>query len=157
MGRSIASSRLCLSLTLAAATLAVGLGTWNVPAQGQQGRALRKFMRQKLEYSQNILEGLALEDFALIAKNAKALRELSEDAQWRVSPNVNYLRFSNEFQALADELEQKAKDRNIDGATLSFFKMTNNCIACHRLVRDERLLTLTPRADLKGDFFVPPR
>lgn len=131
-------------LAAVAALLALISGAWAVYAQGQQGRVLRKFMRQKLEYSQALLEGLALEDFALLAKNAKALRQLSEDAQWRVSPNINYLRLSNEFQGLADELAQKAEDRNLDGATLGFFKLTNNCIACHKLVRDERLISLAP-------------
>ncbi len=130
-----------------AALIALALGAWAVHAQAQQGRALRRFMRQKLGYSQALLEGLAMEDYALLAKNAKALRDLSEDAQWRVSPNVNYLRLSNEFQGLADELAQKAEDRNLDGATLTFFKLTNNCIACHKLVRDERLISLAPGRD----------
>ncbi len=112
-----------------------------VAAFAVQGRALRPFMRQKLGYAQSVLEGMAIEDYAMIAKNAKALRELSEDAQWRVSPNVNYLRLSNEFQALADELADKAGERNLDGVTLGFFKLTNNCVACHKLVRDERLIT----------------
>jgi hypothetical protein len=111
-------------------------------ALAAQGRALRPFMRQKLAYSQAILEGMAIEDYALLVKNARALRELSEDAQWRVSPNVNYLRLSNEFQTLADELAAKAQDRNLDGVTLAFFKLTNNCVACHKLVRDERLVSL---------------
>lgn len=138
--RRIPTARLALPLALAA--LAAGLGaTLASESQGQQGRALRRFMRQKLEYSQNILEGLALEDYALVARNARSLRELSEDAQWRVSPNVNYLRLSNEFQALADELEQKAKDRNLDGATLGFFRLTNNCIDCHKLVREHNLIS----------------
>src|SRR5690349_1298266 len=63
-----------------------------VGARAQQGKALRQFMRQKLDHSQRVLEGLTREDYALIEKNAKALREVSEDAQWRVSPNINYLR-----------------------------------------------------------------
>ena len=52
-----------------------------------------------------------MEDFALIAKNATAMRELSEDARWRVSPNINYLRLSAEFQDLAGEMATKAKDK----------------------------------------------
>ncbi len=123
----------------------LGIGLFAASGQGAQQKALRQFMRQKLSYSQSLLEGIALEDYALIAKNARSLKELSEDAQWRVSPNINYLRLSNEFQAIADELAQKAKDRNLDGATLAFFKLTNNCVACHRLVRDERLITLAPK------------
>ena len=98
-------------------------------------------MRQKLEHSQKVLEGLALEDFAMIAENARELKELSEDARWRVSPDINYLRLSSQFQDLAEELAQDAKDKNIDGATLAYVQMTVNCVACHKLVRDKKLLS----------------
>ncbi|GIW86004.1 MAG: hypothetical protein KatS3mg108_0328 [Isosphaeraceae bacterium] len=120
-----------------------------------QGRALRPFMRQKLAYSQAILEGMAIEDYALLVKNAKALRALSEDAQWRLSPNIHYLRLSNEFQTLADELASKAQDRNLDGVTLAFFKLTNNCVACHKLLRDERLISLHPANPLQPPQIAP--
>ena len=72
------------------------------------------------------------------------MRELSEDARWRVSPNANYLRLSAEFQDVAGELAAKAKERNLDGATLAYVKLTMNCVKCHRLVRDERLISLRP-------------
>jgi hypothetical protein len=98
-------------------------------------------MRQKLEHSQRVLEGLALDDFAMIAENARKLKELSEDARWRVSPDINYLRHSAQFQDLAEELAQDAKNKNIDGATLAYVQMTVNCVACHKLVRDKQLLS----------------
>ena len=125
---------LALSGTLGAVLGAAG--------QDDARSGLRQFMRRKLERSQRVLEGLTREDFDLIARNAKALRELSEDAQWRVSPNVNYLRLSAEFQDLADEMAGKAKAKNLDGATLAYVRMTLNCVKCHKLVRDERLITL---------------
>ena len=102
---------------------------------------LRKFMRQKLELSQGVLEGLATEDFALIAKNADALRRLSQDARWEVSPNINYLRLSSEFQDSANDMARMARKGNLDGATLAFVDLTLNCVKCHKLVRDERLIT----------------
>ena len=125
---------LVLAATLAGGLIAAG--------EGQERSPLQKYMRQKLEHSKNALEGLAMEDFALIAKNATAMRELSEDAQWRVSPNINYLRLSAEFQELAGEMATKAKERNLDGATLAYVKLTMNCVKCHKLVRDERLISL---------------
>jgi hypothetical protein len=102
-------------------------------------------MRRKLELAKNALEGLAVEDFALIAKNARGMRELSEDARWRVSPNINYLRLSAEFEDLTNELATKAKAQNLDGVTLAYVKLTMNCVKCHKLVRDERLIALAPR------------
>jgi hypothetical protein len=80
----------------------------------------------------------------MIANNARAMRQLSEDARWQVSPKINYLRLSAEFRDLADELAAKAKGRNLDGATLAYVKLTMNCIKCHQLVRQERLVRLGP-------------
>jgi len=82
----------------------IGVGAFATRGEGQDQGGLRKFMRQKLEHSQKVLEGLALEDFAMIAENAAELKALSEDARWRVSPDINYLRLSAQFQDLAEEL-----------------------------------------------------
>jgi hypothetical protein len=130
---------------------ASALGTFALLGRAQERGDLTKFMRQKLDHSQRVLEGLAREDFALIGRNARALRELSEDAQWRVSPNINYLRYSNEFQGLAEELAERAKERNLDGATLSYLKLTMNCIECHKYVRKNNLIGLAGPGGAVGE------
>jgi cytochrome c556 len=117
---------------------------------GQERTPVQKFMRQKLDHAKNVLEGLSLEDFKLIEKNATAMRELSEDARWRISPNINYLRLSAEFQDLAAELAARAKANNLDGATLAYVKLTMKCVSCHKLVRDERLISLRPGEEDRG-------
>ena len=92
----------------------------------------------KLDYSKLVLEGLTLENFETISKNAKALKRLSEAAEWEVPtiPNASdYLVFTSEFKRLADEMVQKAKDQNIDGATLAYLRLTMNCVNCHEYVR----------------------
>jgi hypothetical protein len=131
-----------LVLLVLAATVAGGL----IASGASQKRSpLQQYMRQKLEHAQYALEGLALGDFKLIEKNATAMRKLSEDARWRITPNLDYLRRSAEFQDLAAELAAKAKARNLEGATLAYVQLTINCVNCHKLVRDERLVTLGPR------------
>jgi hypothetical protein len=137
----------------AAALLALGAAL--VAGHGPGGRAqrrdeLRDFMRQKLKLAQAVLEGLTREEYRTIAASAKGLRELSEDARWRVSPDINYLRLSREFQALAGSLEANAKERDLDGATLAYVRMAMNCVDCHKLVRDERLISLGRRGPAPG-------
>ncbi len=129
-----------LTLSAFAMTLTVALATMG---QNEPRSGLRKFMRQKLEHSQGILEGLTTENFDLIARNADALSTLSQDTRWRVTPNINYLRLSSEFQDLAEEVARNARKRNLDGATLAYVDLTMNCVKCHKLVRDEKLITLT--------------
>ena len=97
-----------------------------------------EFMQLKLEYSKKVLEGLTLEDYPAISKNAKALKRLSEAAEWEVPtiPNAtDYVVFTTEFQRLTDEMDRKAKEKNIDGATLAYLRLTMNCVNCHKYVR----------------------
>ena len=109
-------------------------------AGGEQRPTSRaEFMRMKLEYSKKVLEGLTLENFDAISQNAKALKRLSEAAEWEVPtiPNAtDYVAFTSEFQRICDELIQKAKDKNIDGATLAYLRLTMNCVNCHKYVRE---------------------
>lgn len=101
-------------------------------------RSRGEFMRQKLEYSKNVLEGLSLEQYSLIEKNAKALKALSQAAEWEVPviPNAtDYVALTSEFQRSADDLVRCAKQSNIDGATLAYVKLTMNCVQCHKFVR----------------------
>jgi hypothetical protein len=107
-------------------------------AQDTPKRTRSEFMRKKLEFSKNVLEGLALEDFALIAKNARSLRAMSRGAEWEVPtiPDVeNYLTLSNEFQAITTDMIRKAEAKNIDGATLDYVRMATNCVNCHKTLR----------------------
>jgi hypothetical protein len=74
----------------------------------------------------------------LIEKNAKALKVLSQAAEWEVPmiPNAtDYVAMTSEFQRYADELVRCAKQSNIDGATLAYVKLTMNCVQCHKFVR----------------------
>jgi cytochrome c556 len=106
---------------------------------GQPEKRTRgEFMRQKLEFSKNVLEGLSLEEYGMIEKNAKALKTLSQAAEWEVPtiPNAtDYVALTTEFQRYADELARNAKQKNIDGATLAYLKLTMSCVQCHKFVR----------------------
>jgi hypothetical protein len=124
--------------------LVLAVGGTSLRVRGEQQGDVKAFMRQKLNQSQKVIEGLTLENYALVSESARALKELSQDTRWRVSPDVNYLRLSAEFQDLADELAQKAKERNLDGATLAYVRLTLNCVKCHQYTRDNRLTRLDP-------------
>lgn len=123
-----------------AATIAAALfvGKSPAPAAQQPRRTRAEFMRQKLEFSKNLLEGLAMENHETIARNAKALKLLSQAAEWEVPtiPNAtDYVAFTTDFQRIADDLAKQAKAKNIDGATIAYVKLTMNCVECHKYVR----------------------
>ncbi|MGE3818290.1 MAG: hypothetical protein AB7I30_02555 [Isosphaeraceae bacterium] len=124
--------------------LAASAIVWTLaPSRGEEPQppTRKGFMRQKLEFSKLVLEGLTVENYDLIARNARALRKLSAAAEWEVPtiPNVpDYVVFTGEFQRLCDELATKARDKNLDGATLTYVRLTMNCVNCHKYVRFAR-------------------
>jgi hypothetical protein len=126
---------------LGAAVLALLAAMTAAPAlrgQDKPAATRRDFMRQKLEFSKQVLEGLTVENYQAITRGASALRRLSQAAQWEVPtiPNAtDYVAFTGEFQRLCDELQTKAKERNVDGATLVYLRLTMNCVNCHKYVR----------------------
>ena len=46
--------------------------------------------------------------------------------------------FSNDFRRSAAELVEKAKQKNLDGAALSYVDLTLACVKCHKYVRESR-------------------
>jgi hypothetical protein len=125
-----------VAVTLGFAAVAGALPS--LRGEAQQPPSRREFMRQKLIYSQRVLEGLTVENFELIARNARALRALSAAAEWEVPtiPNATeYVAFTGEFQRHCEDLSQKSRDKNIDGATLAYLRLTMCCVNCHKYVR----------------------
>lgn len=97
-----------------------------------------KYMRAKLVHSQKLLEALALEDYAAMAKQSQDLKLLSQESIWNVLQTEQYVQHSNDFRRRADALTEAAKKKNLDGASLAFVELTLNCVQCHKYVRDLR-------------------
>lgn len=103
---------------------------------GDKKVAMKTFMRKKLESSQSILEGLALEDFDLIAKGARQLMTTSAAAEFMVVNDPLYKVHTDEFRRIVGKMEKAAKRKQIDGATLAYMDMTMSCVECHKYMRD---------------------
>src|SRR4051794_6999550 len=103
-------SVLLLGLMLAGLAIAPAVATGRAAQPEKRSRG--EFMRQKLEFSKNVLEGLSLEQFPTIERNARALKKLSEAAEWEVPmiPNAtDYMDLTSEFQRYADDLARSAR------------------------------------------------
>lgn len=110
--------------------------------EGAIANDVHDFMRLKLDHSQKVLEGIALEDFATIAKHSQAISLLSQEANWRVLQTPDYLQHSAEFRRAADALTAAANKKNLDGAALAYVDLTMKCINCHKYVRGVRMAKL---------------
>jgi PleD family two-component response regulator len=97
------------------------------------------FMRKKLEASNQILEGLTVEDADLIVKGARILVEISAAERFQVQHDVMYRQFSGEFQRTAKGLLEAAEKKNYDLVALKWMDTTMKCLECHKFVRGIRL------------------
>jgi len=128
------SKLLLLAVLLAVLLLAVA-GLSVALAQSKRSRAAKEFMRDKLELSQRVLEGLATEDFDLIIAKGTRLGAMSKEADWRLFENPDYDQQSAVFRRHVNSLVKVAKDKNLDAATLAYVRVTMSCVDCHKLVR----------------------
>lgn len=118
-----------------------------VPSSSQEKkkREADPLMAAKLKESQTLLEGLTLNDFAKVQKGAEELLRISKEAQFRKALNTpRYDVHANNFQRAAETVIEKAKAKNIDGATLAYLDMTITCVRCHQHTREEGIGRVGP-------------
>ena len=122
-----------------------------VPSSSQEKKKREPdpLMVAKLKEAQSLLEGLALNDPAKVQKSAEELLRISQQAQFRKALNTaKYDLYANGFQRSAETVIEKAKAKNIDGATLAYVEMTMTCVRCHQYTREEGIgLTPPPGGD----------
>ena len=97
---------------------------------------LKKFMRQKLRASNQILEGLCTEDLEMVSDGSDTLMKMSGEEHWRVSNDIMYRRYSTEFMHAVEELQQEAKDNDMNGTSMAWVNVTMKCLKCHEWVRN---------------------
>jgi hypothetical protein len=116
-------------------TLTAIVGVVATFAQSKRNRAAKEFMREKLELSQRVLEGVATEDYDLIIAKGTRLSAMSQEADWRVFENPDYEQQSAIFRQHVNSLVKAAKGQNLDSATLAYVRVTMSCVDWHKVVR----------------------
>ncbi len=132
-------------LLLVMAAVSVGVVSLVVPATRAQDpkRPLDRaaIMRQKLELSKQILEGLTLENLDTVAGSAKKLEVLGRVAGEWGDPSLpgtkQYQAYLTNFMKGARDLNKQARARELEGATFAYVQLTISCIECHKFVRDK--------------------
>jgi hypothetical protein len=120
--------------------IALFVGAFSSNGQEPKTKDLKRIMEQKLKHAQGLLEGLAQEDYPMIRDHALELRRAGEDSLKLISPNLTYVKYVTEFVSIADELDRRAKEEDLNGATLSYIRLTMNCVECHKFTRDNQIL-----------------
>ncbi len=133
-----------IGLCVALAITAIAGMWWASPGLGQDQKPskkeeLRTFMRKKLDACNQVLEGLVTEDGPMIVAGAKALNELSSAEKWRVSNDLVYRQFSEEFTRTTKKLQTAAENEKFDDVALKWIDATMSCVDCHKWVRGMRV------------------
>lgn len=131
-----------LAVALALLAMTVGWTTWAAD-RGEKPKkkndALSQKMRQKLDASSKVLEGLAIEDAELIRDGAAAMAEQSQSEFWQILTDADYRDFTREFRSSMRRLKDAAEKENFDAAALEWVDATKCCLDCHKHVRNVRI------------------
>lgn len=94
------------------------------------------WMRKKLDYSKEILEGISTADFDQIAKNAEAMRALGKIEAFVRSRTPGYRTQMQIFDEANAEILKQANRDNLEGSALAFTQLTISCVNCHKQIRE---------------------
>ncbi len=134
------SKRLVFSLMV---VMVIGLVAGR--AMTVQDPDLQNVMKAKMQHLHSVLEGLALEDFDRITKGAQNLGRLSRANAWNIHKTPEYLKFSRDFQDLADAMAINAAAKKLEAVTLDYVQMTMICVKCHTHTRKQGVAFNLPK------------
>ena len=112
-----------------------------LPGEGahqESSEAVAEIMQLKLNRTQEVLEGIVMEDFSSVEAHSLWLSVLSEAAEWNVFETPEYARHSSAFSRAAEALTDSARDLDIDATATAYAEMVLQCVQCHKYVRGVR-------------------
>ena len=143
-----------LALVVLAASVPILNGDAQEPKKVERQKAdpkkVKELMRRKLDSAQKILEAIAVNDPDNIARYATQLIQISKEAEWKVFKSALYDRNSDDFRFIAEKMVGQAKEKNLDGAKLSYLELTMTCFHCHKYVRDMAQIGTGPQASAES-------
>lgn len=96
------------------------------------------WMKKKLEYSQNILAGIANDDFDKIVASAESMRNLSKVEGFVRGQTPGYRTQLHIFEESTEEIIRQARRDNLEGTALAFTQLTISCVNCHKQLREAK-------------------
>ena len=112
-----------------------------VAATPRQGPALDRLMREKLQYTQKILEAVVTSNWAALETNSRELERLTRDPRWTILRYPEYAQRSAAFTHAIQTLHKAAAQRDLEATPKAYIDVTLQCVECHRYLARERLAT----------------
>ncbi|MFN8705056.1 MAG: hypothetical protein ACK526_20260 [Planctomyces sp.] len=106
-----------------------------------------RWMLAKRHHVQEIFRGLTDGDFELMESSGRRMVVTGILEKWMKEHNTSnpdeYQKQLKAFEAANRDLIRHAEAEDIDGALKAYVAISQSCVHCHKLLRDEK----TPRAD----------
>ncbi|MCF6159459.1 MAG: hypothetical protein E3K32_13025 [wastewater metagenome] len=116
-------------------------------------KKLKEQMQRKLSNTQDLLEGIVMEDFEKIRKSANNLVDVCEVVGWTEEKTKGQFKdYDTHFHDLASELVALADARNLEGSQNKYNQVVMMCINCHQHVRDVEASEKYPGGTHKGEY-----
>jgi hypothetical protein len=127
-----------------ASTIRIGLVLGVIAIGGSIGAAaqttrLRGVMQAKLDHSQRILEAVVTSNWQLLETESRQLAMVVNDPAWTVLKFPEYNRHSEAFVRATSDLQDAARLRDLEVASLGFIALSTSCVSCHRAIARMRL------------------
>ena len=116
----------------------------SLPARADKRGPLISFMRQKLGYSQSVIEGITLERYNVVITNSMKLFKMSQATAWRTVNHPEYLQKTEKFQAEVIKLIDAAKAKDTPEMLAAYGRVTASCVDCHHMTRRDQFAPIPP-------------
>ena len=128
-----------INMVVLATLVAGGLGAQDLPPKKKTTMEL--FMRQKLGYSEKVVEGITLEDYDLVITNGFRLGYMTRSNVWAKLPDPDFLKKTDLYRIDIGAMVDAAGASNAPAVLKAYAKVTADCVDCHRTFRSEQRAT----------------
>ena len=98
----------------------------------KESQRMNTFMRQKLGYSQLVLEGLTLEKYDLIIANGQKMWNMARENLWQQLMTEEYKQDSQRYRDNVFAMIEAAREKKIEESRNAFGKTLQSCYDCHK-------------------------
>ena len=119
-------------------TVGVSLSFLALAATYEKREVSRAYMRQKLAYSQGVLEGLTLEKFDLVTKNAIRIRNMKLTNMMYGVRNQLYMSHITNYHQAVDRLLDASTQKDLARSTKAYQGVIQSCVECHHDYRTDQ-------------------
>jgi hypothetical protein len=125
-------------ISLVVLTILVAGGLFAEDVAHKKMTTIQIFMRQKLGYSEKIVEGITLENYSLVISNGVQLRLMTKSNVWMELKSSVYLEKTGHFQTDVTAMLDAAGASNTPVLLKAYTQVTADCVDCHQCFRPDQ-------------------